>query len=951
MIEVPKVIGAVVADIVRSSMTTPEEGRRPALRIAGFAHDEVVEILRALDEAAGAPATSPLVVKVGTASPIPGVNDKYILADGETLTGWRNAQVPALVLIDWDVQGDEEGLAALNRLDDVGVLSEQDPDLARQRFEKLIHHSWIVAGRGGPVPSRLLHDLEVVRSTVANSASLSLRTWTAYVATICVSLANEALVTPDVVDHAVGGHLSQLDLFPDIGLFQLDGSGRTRLVRNLRVSALRQPGGGPVTDEELLARIESTDLGIDLLRRFSISADEARTRMRAVALGGGPSAKATLDLSLWLELFERRPDRAGLGKLIREELAKSAPERLDEFEELEVEAGLDSSEQEAAERLLRNESSSGLRTLADVLPARLRRRLEKVAFPDAQVTNDPLRALLHVLSVLEDMPGEVVRLALEGSDDEGEWSRWLFCLLWGPTLLDVVDRSSESPRRLELDPRLIRVPMPEVADLEEDFEPARAWAPLRLVVDVSDGGRRRFRWNPLASTGLVAFGALLHSDGPAPGVPFAGDLDSLCERFTDPRGWSFLAAGAPHQLSSLPRELAELRKANLARMRLGLTADALDEYLEAWAALAERARDTLIPSNAPDPELAAVVLADIVELHEGRLAMLATHPLRLRWVARHLRRMTDLLVRSLATGLNLNRENTELFFEWLDRASPHGTPPFIVGADETVAIPVREVDWHEEYAPIRRNGVERRDWLAAVDDAAIDEMVGVLATYLDTYPYKQDGLVLLLLDREGTARLPLRIIQRLRARTPSVRVELHVLTPSSEHHEIVRAFEAAFADGEMGEEELFPDVQLMLRHWDPDSEPEIEDLLDRVDVALAPALFGTRTTLNRLTRDRHAGNLGPVRPVASRLNSRPIRAKPERRESHAPQPAGPHPRNVVNALRPPRRSLGRGSPAGIEHRLLRTAGPVRPSPAPVLGPPSSRSLGRHARYLHRPRSD
>ena len=322
-----------------------------------------------------------------------------------------------------------------------------------------------------------------------------------------------------------------------------------------------------------------------------------------------------------------------------------------------------------------------------MLPARLRRRLEKVAFPDAQVTNDPLRALLHVLSVLEDMPGEVVRLALEGSDDEGEWSRWLFCLLWGPTLLDVVDRSSESPRRLELDPRLIRVPMPEVADLEEDFEPARAWAPLRLVVDVSDGGRRRFRWNPLASTGLVAFGALLHSDGPAPGVPFAGDLDSLCERFTDPRGWSFLAAGAPHQLSSLPRELAELRKANLARMRLGLTADALDEYLEAWAALAERARDTLIPSNAPDPELAAVVLADIVELHEGRLAMLATHPLRLRWVARHLRRMTDLLVRSLATGLNLNRENTELFFEWLDRASPHGTPPFIVGADETVAIP------------------------------------------------------------------------------------------------------------------------------------------------------------------------------------------------------------------------------------------------------------------------
>jgi S-DNA-T family DNA segregation ATPase FtsK/SpoIIIE len=859
MISVADVVGSVVADIARTALDASNDSRRPALRISGFSQPEVVQVLKALAALSVTDGDRGIVVKVGTSRPILGVDDKYLLRPDETLTQWRNADVPALLLLDWDVQADEEGLAALNRLDDLSVLPAQDGELAQARFETLIAHSWTLAGGREVPPGRLVADLTAVRTAVATSNPLSLRRWTAFVLRTCEDLQLEVLLTPEAVDRCVGVHLSELELFPDTSLFVHESAVRSRLGRNVRVSDFRQPGGGPITEDDLLLRIDSVVIDEDLLARFEVSLDDARTKMRELVQGGGAAARAEIDLALWLELFERRTPRAGLGQLARESVEAVDPDRLPEYENLDVEAGLDHSEQEAAERLLRAEPPQGSRPLIDTLPARLRRRVEKLAFPDAQVEADPLRALLHALSVLEDMAGDEVTLGMEGSVDDGEWSKWLFALLYAPTLQEIADRVSESRRTLVIDDRLVDLRRPELPDQEEEFDPARAWAALRLVVTTSDAGRRRFRWDPLANSGLLAFGALLFVDEPEPGLTVDTDLDGFCDRFVDPRSWNWLGMAA-HPPGTLPAAMSDARTEFLTRLRVGVSPGVLEEYLESWSQFAERARVTLVPTNAPDPSLAAVVLSDVIELSDGHLAMLATHPLRLRWVARHLRRMSDLLVHSLSTGLTLNGENSELFFEWLERASPHGTPPFVVGSDETVAISVRELGWHEEYAPIRQLGVDRRDWLVAVDDAAIDELVGVLASYVDTYPYKRDGLVLLLLDRDGTARLPLRIAQRLRARVSGLQIELHVLAPRPSHHEIVRAFEDAFTDDDARQDRLFPEVQLVLRHWDPDLEPDLDELIDRVDVALAPALFGTRTTLNRQTRDPSAGLSGAYDP-------------------------------------------------------------------------------------------
>jgi S-DNA-T family DNA segregation ATPase FtsK/SpoIIIE len=310
-------------------------------------------------------------------------------------------------------------------------------------------------------------------------------------------------------------------------------------------------------------------------------------------------------------------------------------------------------------------------------------------------------------------------------------------------------------------------------------------------------------------------------------------------------------------------ECAQIRARSLRELRNGLSPEALDQYINEWTDFISKARNILVPHSAPLPELQEVVLTDVVELSGDRLVMLATHPLRLRWIASHLNRMSGMLVRALSDGLSLNPENTDLFFDWLDRVSPHGLPPFVVGADEVVAVAVREIGWHEEYAAVRRGGAEDRDWLANVDDTAVDEMVSVIVAYLDSYPHKRDGIVVLLLSRDGSPRLPVRLVQRLRGRVSGVRVELNLCAPRAAHHDIVQAFEDTFGDEETAPDRLFPDVQLVLKGWIPDGDPPLADLRDRVDIALAPAVFGTRTSLKNLTRSPNAALSGRFDPWIS----------------------------------------------------------------------------------------
>jgi hypothetical protein len=805
---------------------------------------------------------SGLVIKVGTRGPVEGLPQEVLLGDRETLTYWRNRLLPAIVLFDWDVQGDQEGLAAITKLDDASLLGSRDSEDREQVFKALVQTAWSLTGGIGDAPARLDTVLREVRDAIAPTDRLSLRRWATYVLRTC-ELANAAeLRTPEEISRAAGTSLSELGLFPDTMLFDNESAARSRLTKNLYVSDLRQPSGASISDDDILERIEVFDPPADLLDRLGLTADTARDLMRRVMPEGDP-ARAAVELQLWLHLFDRSPDRKGLGALVREDLEEKDKDRVPEFDGLDVEPGLNDSDQEAAERFVRAEPLDGMSPLIDVISPRLRRRVQKVAFPDAQLAPDPLRALLHEIHVLDDGEEHAVELKLDGTVQSSPWSRWLFAFLYGRTLRRLQDLTEDTRLRLCVDADLLLLERPENDGSEEDLEVADAWGPLRLAVAMEGAGVRRFRWEPLGTPGLIGFGALLNGVDYEPGERFDVGFEGFFERLQLPRDWTTTSSDS-RILGPMSSRLAALRRQHVLSWHDGIDADLLEEYVTEWEPAINDARALLVPANSPDQDLADVVLTDVVQLAGDRLVMLGTHPLRIRWLAKHLRRMSALIGGAMSNGLKLNEENTELFFEWIQRISPHGTPPLVVGEDETVAIAVRESGFHEEYTPIKGRAAHGRDWLAAVDDAAVDELVKVAASYIETYPHKRDGLAVLLLDRDGTTQLPVRLARRLRTRAPGVRLELVVLTDRSNHHGIVQAFDREFGDEELAEERLFPDVQLVLHHWTPDSDADLTDFKDRIDLALAPALFGTRTTLNVKTRDANAGLAGAYDPLLHR---------------------------------------------------------------------------------------
>ncbi len=95
MRDVPRILGAVVAEIAFNLLRRESDAGRPALRITGFSHDEVVEITSCLDHLQAEHGGHDLVVKVGTSQPVAGIDPIHLLGRGETLTSWRNRPAAA----------------------------------------------------------------------------------------------------------------------------------------------------------------------------------------------------------------------------------------------------------------------------------------------------------------------------------------------------------------------------------------------------------------------------------------------------------------------------------------------------------------------------------------------------------------------------------------------------------------------------------------------------------------------------------------------------------------------------------------------------------------------------------------------------------------------------------------------------------------------------------------
>ncbi|WP_433274651.1 FtsK/SpoIIIE domain-containing protein [Pseudonocardia xinjiangensis] len=878
-----RIVGQVVADLVKAELlrSVEDPGEQAAVVVRSFEEDEVIALASALDGFILPGESAPVDIRVGTTRDVRGLEGRR-LAAGETLTRYRNNNVSGLVLIELDPFSDVNGIANIVAFDDQTVLDRDlTPEVTGQRLRSIVSTTWalqVESDSGIGAPEQLIKRITEVHGILSRTSEISLRRWIRFSNVSAAALASQMVSGHSAVDRAVGESLTALGLFPDPETFAVAGAIKRQIQTNQNVAQRLHPTGREITEEDLVARIEQVAFDSDRLRDARLpDAVTARGWMREVAEGGGEDARSRIHLKVWLELFRTNPTKAALGSRIRTALSEQFPERVQEFDDLAIESGLDEGEQEAAQVLLRSEPEDEQVAVIDLLPKQIKRRVEKLAIPRVTAETDPLRALLYGLQGLEraaDEEPRTVEVRRESfKDPEGRLSAALFAFLYGPSLSEICLSSADGMgARLVVDESLLTVQSiaalfpPEKEDAPIDL--AELWGPLRLSIRVQGqlDPLHRFEWRPMDAPGIVRLAQIIQTQSELCGDRLNETLDDWCQRALDPAAWRDRAEPARVERAMgdgfADKWLTARRELFIKLSVTGLDSAILDEFGAWWADHVSDARQSLVPHNAPQPELEEFLDVDTVRLPRDRTAMLATHPLRLRWISTHSQQMTRRILSSLENGLVLNDENDQLFFDWLDRVSPHRQPAFASGGNQTLSIPTREYGLHEEYAPIQQAGTERRDWLAGIDEASVDEVARVVRTYLEAYPHKTDGIALLLLLQDGDPLVAVRLLKRVREREyANARVELHVVTPRRYHDRITREIEGISDSNGIGSAIFMPNVQLILHEWlEGASYPDLAHLVDKIDIAIAPNLFGTKTSAQANTRRSEMGISGRFDP-------------------------------------------------------------------------------------------
>lgn len=860
-----RVIGAALAQLIREEFdaaiaSNPQA--KPALHLTTFRLGETVQLCDALQ--GYAPAGRKPVEIIVSADDDEILPAPYRLPDDRSLTYYRNRAASGLVLVEIEPVSDHSGIASFHGITDSDLLApshEVDGRGHRERANvRLAQAAWDAIGAGGSCPGVVVDALDGLLNALRRGPAVALRQWTTLVVATCSEIAGLGrAISQGDAQRFVGSSLPALDLFPDERLFQHAEGLARMLERNRNMANRRSPTGQDVYVDDLLARIKRANLGASEGSSLAEpKSSEVRTALTAYARGHAVSTAATR-FSHWLDVWAEPDVKVGLGDQVRQEFA-SDPNLASIFEELGVIEGLNAGEPDQAQAIIEAETDDGS-PLLDHLAKRLRRRVEKLAAPKHEAQQDPLRALVEYMQGLSpDEVGEAgVVLEVDARQEAGTCSEWLFGFLYGRTLETVAEESELGGVRFQIrDALKPGAPCPFLTRTESDGEEEEeeedldaGWEPLRLTlrrVDDQRGALYRFAWRP-ESIDALALGArlLLGRDVEFP-LRVTG-FEESARTIVRERQPLPVRSDSPEGLAG---EWLAARAEAFAHLRDGLDDSLLQVVFDRWTDFARRAAVELIPQSAPLPALEHFLDVDVLYEATGKRAwLLASHPLRLRWLGAHLRHMRQDMQAALTGTFALNSLNERFYFERLARVSPHRQPPVFVFGDRIVGTPVRELGLHEEYAALQRGDVATDEWLASMDDASIEQLVGAVRQYVDAFPHKVDGLSLLLVDRVGDADLSVRLARRLASLTTSAvkqapTFELRVLAPRSRHGAIARAV-AAVEDDASPDDRLLPRIQLALEPYE--QAPAVLDRLSgRVDLAFVPDLFSAETTIVNNTR-------------------------------------------------------------------------------------------------------
>lgn len=902
------VIGKIVAGIATDELRHVDDGHSsPMLRVLPFKRDEIraaAEILAKLEIF----DNHPITLKIAANDAWTDCPKEWFLAEGRTRSWYRSHEKHGLVLFDYEEQPDEQSLKNMHAISDgtillPGIVAD---DGARRRWILETVMSEVGDRRG--VPERLQADAEVVFGSIDKArGEVSLRQWVAFLIGSVEKLGpGQNAVGRETVDAAVESSLPLLGLFPDPGLFGLaDAQKCRRLIMNARLAAMGNPKGKELEEEEIEKRIHECIYQSEDGEPYDTDRQEEwRNRCLGIVIHRGDSKPyADMPLRIWEQLFSNDTQKKGIGTRTDDYLEAQHQDRRQEYLDLEVLEGLDDNDTETAKSLLDAEppidgDGEPLPPLVDLLPQPIRKAIEKLANRQTRSVDDPLAEILRCLadpSIREELgEDQRVELHLEAlTDDSAGLSLPLFRFLYAATLHEIGE-SSELGRGLSLivDKAILDgsrdfvsefgrlFPPSDNGDEEDERDLDRLWAKLGFILTTAGGEKQlaRFAWKPVDNPGQIAFARIVATDpGKAVFEADSDDFDTWCSHSWDPD--IQLTGAVPDTDSVAVTEWLEGREQAFSEWReFGINADRLQEYVDSWSRWLERARSDHMPQGAADRNLDEFISMETVSLGNRRTLLLATHPLRLRWIYRYFGYMKELIGKALDGSLLLNPEVEELFFSRLGEMTPHRQPPVICTGHGQVMMATRELGWSEEYSAIERDSSPSADWVSSVDDQSIVAMAGIVQTYINAFPHKRDELSILFISRDGDPSHVERLVKTvLKGEYSDVILSVHIIAPVLAHDEIARRLEG-LDDRERRYRDLLPAVRTIL-HGDEclkdDGELDALELDDRIDLALVPNLFGTRARVSERTTsiDRRFGSFHPLFDATSYELENPDRSR------------------------------------------------------------------------------
>lgn len=784
----------------------------------------------------------------------------------------RNNNEKGMVYVETDSGSNAQSMASIYSLSDRNFLDGSFDDDDSTVAQRIIKNTWSVICGSESGPPALMSDriTQVLGHLHPHPLSISVRTFTAFALSVVKECAETAgNLDPSEVDQIVGRGLIELGLFPDEN-WRAGGTGG-RIARTLELNSLRAELASSATSDldidKMLEQVQCTTFkDLDGNEYPKLVQAEWRKLCSSYLESPNRPTRAKIPYQIFEQLFAKDVKGLQLGDRIENELEQSYPDRLAEYSELGVHAGLNKRQQEDAVKFLESQPSDEiLRPLPSLLSPQTLRMVERAARPNPERFTNPLIKIAEIAQVFLARNKRVsdewqlrVRPAIGDADDPP--SAGLFAFIYGATISSVITDSKLDPSGIELlvDARLTKVRNPpqlidERQDEDEETEEAQGivWAPLPIEfslvssstneqIDVENG----FEWLPDVPDRSALLWLLLAADD-APKceqqlrLPEGETLDAWISQVAS-RSIPLTSAACGcfpadvianpiiRKFQSINEELRKEVKKN------GLSSELLQDSFDRWEETLVQAKNEFVPDGLVDERIRAILSMNCLALDTaGRVLMFPPHPFRLHWLGAYLARSENLAIKALAGELPLNRQNSSFYLDWFATLSPHQQPAVTCNPAGSLVLASGELGWGEEFAPLEGAAAVVQE--SSVDPWATAEIAAQVTSYLEAHPYKRDGLSLLVVLTTG-AKFPSDLVRTIRSGDwKSTSIDLHILSPRQTWESVSNHFEAVPGENRMNSNRsLFPPIQISFH--DLQSIDNLHEILNGLscDIAVIP---------------------------------------------------------------------------------------------------------------------